>query len=368
MAGRGVRDVASIDPDAPRARPEPGDHLGELALPVAGDRRDPDDLAAADREGRATQRGQLPVVDGLDVADLEDGVAEPGRGSLHGLNDFAPDHLPGQPGAGRPGGRNPGGRDLAPAHDRDPVGDREHLAELVADEHDAPSAGGHRSERPEQLVDLLRGEYGRRFVHDENPRTAVEQLQDLDALLLTDRQLPDLGARIDPQAELFGELAHLGLGPAGPQQEARRVQPEDHVLGDRLGRDQGEMLVDHADAGGDRIAWGVEQDRLTVEQDLAAVRTVQAGQDVHERALAGAVLAQHGMDLADAQVEGNPVVGEDTWERLDDPASLQGVRRASARRDLRAGIGHGHGRVVTGPPVVRRRTRISVTRAPAARR
>ena len=68
----------------------------------------------------------------------------------------------------------------------------------------------------------------------------------------------------------------------------------------------------------------------TVEQDLAAVGTVQAGKDVHERALAGAVLAQHGMDLADAQVEGNPVVGEDAREGLDDPARLQGVRRAAS--------------------------------------
>ena len=179
---------------------------------------------------------------------------------------------------------------------------------------DAPAAGGHRPEGPEQLVDLLRGEDRRRLVHDQDPRTAVEQLQDLDALLLTDRQLPDLGARIDPQAELFGELAHLRLGPAGPQQEPRRVQPEDHVLGDGLRRHEREVLMDHADPGRDRIARRVERDRATVEQDLAAVRTVQAGEDVHERALARAVLAQHGMDLADAQVEGDPVVGEDARE------------------------------------------------------
>jgi len=33
------------------------------------------------------------------------------------------------------------------------------------------------------------------------------------------------------------------------------------------------------------------------------------------------------MDLADAEVEGNTVVGEDTREGLDDPASLKGNRR-----------------------------------------
>ena len=228
----------------------------------------------------------------------------------------------------------------------------------MADEGDAPAVGGHRPEGPEQLVDLLGGEDRRRLVHDQDPRAAVEQLQDLDALLLTDRQLPDLGARIDPQAELPGELAHLGLGLAGAQQEPRRVKPEDDVLGHRLRRHEREVLVDHADAGRDRIARRVERDRPTVEQDLATVRTVQAGEDVHERALAGAVLAEHGMDLADAQVEGDPVVGEDTREGLDDAPSLQGVRLAEGGRDRRAGIGHGHGRAVAGPPVVRRRTRI----------
>ena len=80
LAGGGVRDVASVDPDASRACPQPGDHLGQLALPVAGDRRDPDDLAAADRERCAAQRGQFAVVDGLDVAHLEDGVARAGPG------------------------------------------------------------------------------------------------------------------------------------------------------------------------------------------------------------------------------------------------------------------------------------------------
>ena len=58
------------------------------------------------------------------------------------------------------------------------------------------------------------------------------------------------------------------------------------------------MLVDHADAGADRIARAAELDRLAVDQDLALVGPVEAGEDVHQRGLAGAVLAEQAEDLA----------------------------------------------------------------------
>ena len=58
-----------------------------------------------------------------------------------------------------------------------------------------------------------------------------------------------------------------------------------------------------------------KRDRLAVEQDLAGVGPVQPGQDVHQRALAGAVLAEQGVDLAGAQVEVDVVVGERRPER-----------------------------------------------------
>ncbi len=58
-----------------------------------------------------------------------------------------------------------------------------------------------------------------RLVHDQDPHAAVEHLQDLDALLLADRQLPDLGPRIDVQAERLAERRDLAI-------EAVEVQPE----------------------------------------------------------------------------------------------------------------------------------------------
>ena len=75
------------------------------------------------------------------------------------------------------------------------------------------------------------------------------------------------------------------------------------------------MLVDHARrpaaiaSRGDPNVTG-----RAVEPDLPGVRPVQAGEDVHERALAGAVLAEQGVDLARSQVEVDVVVGDDARE------------------------------------------------------
>ena len=78
---------------------------------------------------------------------------------------------------------------------------------------------------------------------------------------------------------------------------AGRLDPEHDVLGDRHHRDQHEVLVDHADPQVDRIARRAHRDRLPVDPDLALVRLVETVEDVHQRRLAGAVLAEQGVHL-----------------------------------------------------------------------
>jgi hypothetical protein len=108
------------------------------------------------------------------------------------------------------------------------------------------------------------------------------------------------------------------------------------------------VLVDHAESRADRVAGRAERDLSTVDPDLALVGPVQAGGDVHQRALARAVLAEEGMHLADAQVEVDAVVGDDPRKALDDAAELE------RRRGRRPGDGCGRlpagslGRVAAG--------------------
>ena len=62
--------------------------------------------------------------------------------------------------------------------------------------------------------------------------------------------------------------------------------------------------------GIERVARGVEAHRLAVQLDLALVRPVEPGEDVRERRLPGAVLAEERVHLADAGLEVDVVVRE----------------------------------------------------------
>src|SRR5688572_23041203 len=65
-------DVAAADHDSPRARPQARDDLRELRLPIAGDGRDPDDLARMDLERHVADGGEPAVVEGAHILDGQD--------------------------------------------------------------------------------------------------------------------------------------------------------------------------------------------------------------------------------------------------------------------------------------------------------
>ena len=137
-----------------------------------------------------------------------------------------------------------------------------------------------------------------------------------------------------------GEAIDFGLGALQVEPEAWAVEPQQHVLGDRLRRNEREVLMDHADPGGDRVAWRAEVDGTAVDADGALVGPVQAGEDVHQRALAGPVLAEQRVDLARSQVEVDVIVGEDAREPLDDAGRLEG--RSDRPGRWRDGLRGGH--------------------------
>src|SRR5712691_444148 len=82
------------------------------------------------------------------------------------------------------------------------------------------------------------------------------------------------------------------------------------------------MLVDHPEASRDRIAGRMEAHGYALDEGRPIVGLVQAGEDVHQRALAGAVLPEQRVDLAVAQVEIDMIVRDEAREALDDPVHL----------------------------------------------
>ncbi len=103
------------------------------------------------------------------------------------------------------------------------------------------------------MVGLGRGQNAGRLVEDQDVGLAVERLQDLDPLLVADRQILDQRVGIDVQFVFLRQIAqHLArLGERGAQQRAV-LGAEDDVFQNREILHQLEMLEDHADAGADR--------------------------------------------------------------------------------------------------------------------
>ena len=209
----------------------------------------------------------------------------------------------------------------AVAHDGHPIGDLPQLLKAMRDVDDAHALRAESADDAEELVDLRVGQGGRRLVHDEDGGVQREGLGDLDHLLLRDLEVADLGARVEPQVEPVDELGgqrDLLLLVHHEGEAAPRLAAHVDVLGDGEVRSQHELLVDHAEAqvaAGSRVR---DVHLLALERDGAGILAVDAGQDLHERGLAGAVLADEGMHLAGAQLELGVHQGLDAGEVLVD--------------------------------------------------
>ena len=157
------------------------------------------------------------------------------------------------------------------------------------------------AQRLEQRVRLVGREHRGRLVEDQHLRLFVERLQDLDALALADRELPDARPRVDRQAVALAELPHLVDDRARIDSEAppdATPVAEDQVLRDGEALDEPEVLMNHADARVDRVARRAEADRRAVQADLAFVGAIEPAHDVRQRRLARAVLAEQRVHLA----------------------------------------------------------------------
>ena len=116
---------------------------------------------------------------------------------------------------------------------------------------------------------------------------------------------------------------------------------EHDVLGHGEGLDEPEVLVHHRDAGVERVPRRVELDGPAVELDLAFVGAIEPGQDLRERRLARAVLAEQSVHLALSGLEVDAVVGHDAGKALRDPAHPDGGRSVLVSCGIREGRGNG---------------------------
>src|SRR3989449_507742 len=298
------RDLAAAkqNPAAPAAR-SAGQPGGEPPLTVAGDPRHADDLAGVHTKRAAGKRRPPGLTLNREVTHLERGLergggpragvslAERARG-LKPLADHQLDQAPLVHLVTRDRGDA-----TAASHDRDAVAVGEDLADLVGDEDDGEALVGHRPERPEERVDLLRREHGRGLVEDQDVYAAVGGFQDLDLLLHADGELAHLGVEIEGEPEARGDGLDVVAVALGTEPQPPALAPQQHVLERAEIGDELDVLVDHADAVTERVARRRDGGENAVDRDPAAIGAVEPAQHVHERGLARAVLAEQPVDL-----------------------------------------------------------------------
>ena len=125
------------------------------------------------------------------------------------------------------------------------------------------------------------------------------------------------------------DRVRLLLVEAGEGEEAlERLAAEEEVPRDAHQRDHAEVLEHRRDAVFGRVARAPEADRGAVDQDLAVGRLVDAGEDLDQRRLAGAVVAEEAMDLAGIDLDVDVAERDDRAEMLGDAAELDGRNRA----------------------------------------
>ena len=153
----------------------------------------------------------------------------------------------------------------------------------------------------QKLFAVLVIERRRRLIKDQEPHVFRKRFRDLDELLLADAELVDRDARRDVEADALHErdgflVAFLPIHDA----VALAFVAEEHVLHDGEIRHERELLMDDDDAALLAVTDGLELARLAVVNDVALIRPVRvdARKDVHERRLAGAVLAAERVNRA----------------------------------------------------------------------
>ncbi len=332
---RGDPDLAAAEKDLARvARVGPEDEPHRLGPPRPDEPTEPDDLAGHHRKSDAAHpRATRQVLDPQHL--FTDGAVwrlgeHRGEGPAHHHADDVVD-------ARLFRRRDPG--DLTIFHHRDPVGDPEHLFEAVRNIDDADPFGAQPGDDAMQALGIAGREDGGRLVEDDDADLLGERLGDLDDLLVRDREVADGAPRVDVEPEPVEEVARPPV-QTGPCDDGRQLPHED-VLGHRKVGGERRLLVDHRDAARGRDPRVEALLGLAADQDLPGVSRDLAGQNPHQRRLAGPILAEQRVDLAGRDVEVDGPQGPHPSEGPRDAFELDEVRHPTVPIRSKATGSHG---------------------------
>ncbi len=185
------------------------------------------------------------------------------------------------------------------------------------------------SQDPEESFELVRAEHGRGLIHDNDLGVERERPGDLGPVAPRRREPADLAANVEVEIECSHQFPCLPkkLPPVYESQTRMRQAAQEDVFCNRQGGSERRVLVHDCDAELHRMVRTLDLNRIAGEVKRAAVRANGAANDVHQRRLAGAVLADERVNLAEAHGKA------DTIERAGCPIALGNVVRLEREFD-----------------------------------
>ena len=261
------------------------------------------------------------------------------RNAVHGIRlaameeflHVAPRHHPDQAGARSLGDRHRPDQGTV-AQDGDRVAQLEDLLHPVGNVDHRHAFAGEAADDVVQPQRLAHRQGGGGLVHDQDAGVERKGLGDLDQLLLADPQRPHQRCRRGTEIQRLQQLRRRPLLASAVDEERSpdHLRAQEDVVGHRHARHQVQLLMDDRQPVSGRIAGAAEPHGLAVDGDLALVVGIDAAGDLHQRRLAGAVLAHQGMDLAGVHGEIDTLEHRHPTEGFADAAHAEKRRTVGA--------------------------------------
>ena len=209
---------------------------------------------------------------------------------------------------------------LAIAQHGDFIAHAEDLVQAVGDQHQRAAFGAQLRDDLGENLGLDIGQRIGGLIHDDDLGVQRQRTRNLDHLLLTDAQLADGGAGIQRLAQAVEQLAGITVQalPVDGAQRGAWLTAEEDVLAGGKARHQIEFLVDDGDAAVHRLTWGGEDHFLVTQPQRAGVIAIDAGENLHQRRLARAILTGQRMHAPRAQRQVDTLEHADPGEALVD--------------------------------------------------
>ena len=174
---------------------------------------------------------------------------------------------------------------------------------------------------------LFRRETRGRLVENQDARMMVDRAGDLHHLLLARAERGDERHRVDVEIQRKQEALRLDVET--PEPVKKLFLAEVNVLRHAHRWDEIGFLKDHRDPLSERFGGRFEVERLSVEDQFAGRQFIDAGQHLHQRGLACAILSDDRMDLASAQREVDVLDCGNAAERFGRLAELEDCAHGS---------------------------------------